>query len=112
MLNVSFSRVANEFFDRESISSFILAPFCCLTSADFQKTWSARAGGRKPPSVESVTEPLDMHSLQKTSSPSLSCNLQEKLLQVFAAASEEVDATTSRTDNDDSQSGASVCLSL
>jgi hypothetical protein len=71
----------------------------------FQRTWSARVGGRKPPTVESVTEPLDMHALQKPSSPSLSCTLREKLSHVFAAVAEEAAVTTDVTENGDSQSG-------
>lgn len=79
--------------------------FFCWTSAEFQRTWSIRVGGRKPPTVESVTEPLDMHALQKPSSPSLSCTLSEKLSRVFAAVSDEVAAATDNTENDDTQSG-------
>ncbi|KAG0555374.1 hypothetical protein KC19_12G165100 [Ceratodon purpureus] len=68
------------------------------------RNWSARVGGRKPPTVESVTEPLDMHALQKPSSPSLSCTLREKLSRVFTAVAEEVVATTGSAVKDDTES--------
>ncbi|XP_024364121.1 uncharacterized protein [Physcomitrium patens] len=71
--------------------------------AHVNRIWSAGAGGRKPPTVESATEPLDMHALQKILSPSLSCSLREKLANIFAAVSEEIVATANGIDDSGDQ---------
>ena len=102
-----YSRGTNKLFDILEMFCLFINSLKKITSASMgiQRTWTARVGGRKPPTVESVTEPLDMHALRKPSSPSLSCSLREKLLHVFAAVSEEV-ATAGGTYNIDTQSGA------
>ncbi|XP_024362725.1 uncharacterized protein [Physcomitrium patens] len=67
-------------------------------------TWREPADRRKAPIIESVTEPLDVHALQKISKPSLLCSLREKLSYVFAAVSEEIVTTTNGPDNSNVQS--------